>query len=89
MALLFVLLYRQLRPFLNVARDFLYTVRHFQQINANRDKPQHEQAEKLVRCESCGTWVPIGRALTAGPQDSVFCSTDCLSGKKQRTGTGS
>ena len=32
--------------------------------------------EDLVECAACGTFVPAGRALTAGDQQ-VFCSEHC------------
>jgi hypothetical protein len=87
-ALLFVFLYRRLRPYLKLVREFLNTIRHFQQITTNRVRPPNQQPEKLVCCAQCGTWVPIGRALTAGSGNAVFCSDDCLSGKKRRTQDG-
>jgi hypothetical protein len=31
---------------------------------------------KLVRCGSCNTWIPQGRALLAN--SSFYCSTVCL-----------
>ena len=91
-ALLVVLLYRRLRPYLKLIRDFLRTIRHFQQINVNRLGRQNQspQTEKLVCCEACGTWIPAGRALTVGSSGSIFCSADCLSGlraeKRRQTG---
>jgi len=84
-ALLFVLLYRRLLPYLKIVRNFLNTIRHFQQqINANQaGKPKAgQQAEKLVRCETCGTWVPIGRALASGSRGIFFCSQDCQHGRE-------
>ena len=32
--------------------------------------------EELVECTSCGTFVPVGRALTDG-SSRVFCSEEC------------
>ena len=83
-ALLLVLLLRRLRPYLRLAQEFVKTFRHFQQITATRANHQNRQPERLVCCETCGTWVPIGRALSAGSADPVYCSTDCLSAKKRR-----
>lgn len=81
-ALLLVLLLQRLRPYLRIAHEFIKTFRHFQQMSATRARNQ--QPEKLVCCETCGTWVPSGRALTAGAGDSIYCSTDCLSARKRR-----
>jgi hypothetical protein len=82
--LLLLLLLRRLRPYLLVVQEFIRTFRNFQQMSATRANPRNQQPEKLVCCETCGTWVPIGRALTAGSTESVYCSTDCLSAKKRR-----
>ncbi|PYS80286.1 MAG: hypothetical protein DMF70_11300 [Acidobacteria bacterium] len=83
-ALLFLLLYRRLRPYLRIVRNFLNSIRQFQQINASqtgRQKPE-QQSEKLVQCEACGTWVPIGRALSSGSTGPFFCSADCQRGRE-------
>jgi type II secretory pathway pseudopilin PulG len=84
LALLLVLLLRRLRPYLRIAQEFIKTIRNFQQMSTTRANPRSHQPEKLVCCETCGTWIPIGRALTAGSLDSVYCSTDCLNAKKRR-----
>jgi type II secretory pathway pseudopilin PulG len=81
---LLVLLLRRLRPYLRIAQEFIKTLRNFQQMSATRANPRNQQPEKLVCCETCGTWIPIGRSLTIGSSDSVYCSTECLSAKKRR-----
>jgi hypothetical protein len=40
------------------------------------------EAEELVECASCGTFVPIGRSLSSG-DGAVYCSPAC---KSSRTG---
>ncbi|HEY5075111.1 MAG TPA: hypothetical protein VII34_10480, partial [Pyrinomonadaceae bacterium] len=83
-ALLLLLLLRRLRPYLRVVQEFIKTLRNFQQASAKGANPRNQQPEKLVCCETCSTWIPIGRALTAGSSAAVYCSTDCLSAKKKR-----
>jgi type II secretory pathway pseudopilin PulG len=83
-ALLLVLLLRRLRPYLRIAQEFIKTFRNFQQMSATRANSRNQQPEKLVCCETCGTWIPIGRALAAGSTDSVYCSTDCVSARRSR-----
>jgi hypothetical protein len=83
-ALLLVLLLRRLRPYLRVVQEFIKTLRNFQKMNAAGTNPRNQQSEKLVCCETCGTWIPIGRALTSGSSDSLYCSSACLSTKKRR-----
>jgi hypothetical protein len=34
------------------------------------------RVEELVECSRCGTFVPVGRALTGGDQ-STYCSEEC------------
>jgi hypothetical protein len=82
-ALLVVFLYRRLRPYLNLIRGFLKSIRHFQQMSGSGvgRENQSRQSEKLVRCEACGTWIPVGRALTVDLSGPIFCSADCLSGR--------
>jgi hypothetical protein len=81
-ALLLFFLYRRLRPYLKVVRQFIDTIRQFQKF-AVRPPASQDQPEKLVSCLTCGTFVPIGRAITAGSGDSIYCSTDCLKGKRR------
>ena len=85
-ALLLVLLYRRLRPHLKIVRKFLQSVREFQQMSAKQATRQKArgEGEKLVHCEACGTWIPIGRALSSGSSGAFFCSQDCLSGREMK-----
>ena len=82
-ALLFFFLYRRLRPYLKVVRQFIDTIRQFQKFAVRPPASQNQQPEKLVSCLTCGTFVPLGRAITAGSGDSIYCSTDCLKGKRR------
>jgi len=82
-ALLFLLLYRRLRPYLRIVQNFLNSIRQFQQINASqggRQRPD-QLGEKLVQCEACGTWIPIGRALGSG-SGAFFCAAECQRGRE-------
>jgi len=82
--LLLVLLYRRLRPYLKAIRDFINTVRQFQ--TAAAGPKRQGETEKLVRCETCGVWIPITRALTSRSGEMLFCSAECLGGKKPQVG---
>jgi len=81
LALLLVLLYRRLRPYLKTIRNFINTVRQFQ-AEAAGPKRQGE-TEKLVCCATCGVWIPITRALASRSGETLFCSAKCLSGKNR------
>ena len=85
-ALLFLLLYRRLRPYLKIVQNFLNSIRQFQQISASqagRRRPD-QQSEKLVHCETCGIWIPIGRAISSGSSRAFFCSAECERGREMK-----
>lgn len=81
-ALLLVLVLRRLRPYLRLVQQFINTLRQVKQMGATRANPQNQKPEKLVCCETCGTWIPIGRTFTTSSTDAVFCSAACLSSRK-------
>jgi len=57
---------------------------------ARRARQRREQAERLLGCENCGTFVPADRILTAG-DGKVFCSEACrqeATGKQSHTASG-
>ena len=74
LVLVTIVLYRVVRPILNLVRQFRLTVRHFQTIST-RARPSHT-AEKLVKCETCQTWIPQSRAFSANAHE--YCSQVCL-----------
>jgi hypothetical protein len=74
-AALGALLYRALRPYLNLVKQFIRTVRHFRNVATPAVRPK-AQAEKLVQCGACGIWIPQTRSLMANSID--YCSRDCL-----------
>jgi hypothetical protein len=70
-----LLVYRALRPYLKLVRQFIQSVRHFQR--TIQDPPATDiHSHKLVKCEQCETYLPQSRALTA--KSLYFCSEDCL-----------
>ena len=77
-ALLIWLLYRRLRPYLQVLlqvlRAFTGTLEGTSQSQGRAR--QDGSANKLVRCAACSTWIPMNRALHA--HSSSFCSDVCL-----------
>ncbi|MDQ1522739.1 MAG: hypothetical protein QOG00_1495 [Pyrinomonadaceae bacterium] len=83
----FTIIYLRLRPYINMARRVLGVVRDARGMSAGlgmpggvstaaRPKPAGD--ERLVRCDSCGTWLPASRALTLRATSSNFCSHDCM-----------
>lgn len=80
---LLTIIYLRLRPYINMARRVLGVVRAARGMNAGQplsSATQHtnKEAERLVRCASCGTWFPASRALTIRSTSSNFCSHACM-----------
>ncbi len=82
---LFTIVYLRLRPYINVARRVLGVVREARGMSAGQAMPGDAAAgrkqaggERLVRCASCGTWLPASRALTLRAASPNFCSHACM-----------
>ena len=78
-----VLVYWRLRPYIHFARrafGFVRDARRLSQQEMPGPAPRRAatSGERLVRCSSCGTWLPSSRALSARASSEVYCSTDCL-----------
>lgn len=86
-AVLALLLYRRLRPYINAARRVLGFVRearlNVEGAPATSPRSAGAASESLVRCANCDTWLPASRALTLRSSASVYCSTACLEGGPQ------
>jgi hypothetical protein len=81
-------LYWRLRPYIAAARRMLGVVRDIRGMGApergggNIDRPT-AASDKLVRCQSCGTWTPAARAVSLrGPNN--YCSHACLERAAER-----
>lgn len=78
------LVYWRLRPYIRMARRFLGVVRDVRRVNEGgpSNLPRRESApasnETLVRCASCGTWLPASRAVRLRSSQSPYCSHACL-----------
>jgi hypothetical protein len=74
LSIIFVLVYSRVRPYLKL----------FQQILGALQTPTGTKTpsrNKLVRCESCGTWIPAERALSLNSGLATFCSPECMANK--------
>jgi hypothetical protein len=79
------IVYLRLRPYINIARRVLGVVREARAVSAggqspDASMPQKKTAadERLVRCASCGAWIPASRALTLRATSSTYCSHACM-----------
>jgi hypothetical protein len=82
LAFVALLVYWRLRPYIHLARrafGFVRDVRRISQQDMPGPAPRRATAsgERLVRCASCGTWLPASRALAVRSSSEVYCSTDC------------
>ena len=76
-------IYVRVRPYVATARRVLGFVRDARNLAASAPsaappRGSTRAAEKLVRCSSCGTWLPDSRAISHRNPSSVFCSHECL-----------
>jgi hypothetical protein len=77
------IVYLRLRPYINLARRVLGTIREARGMSAGQQTPDAMRQkrtgdERLMRCASCGTWFPASRALTLRATSSTFCSHACM-----------
>ena len=79
------IIYLRLRPYINFARRVLGVVREARGMSAGGQTPDAAVRQpkttgdaRLVRCDSCGTWIPAARALKLRATSSNFCSHACM-----------
>lgn len=77
------LLYFRLRPYIKVARQIFGVMRGARSMGHNETaqqplRPEATTANKLIRCDACGTWIPATRAVKLRSSRSTYCSHACL-----------
>ena len=93
----FTVVYLRLRPYIGFARRVLGVIREARSMSAGQGMPggaatatasrKPSSDERLVRCASCGTWLPASRALTLRATSSNFCSHACMERSSGEAGT--
>jgi hypothetical protein len=85
LGIVFGLIYSRVRPYLKLFRKVV------ESLNAATDtpvatsgSPRSVSKNKLVRCDSCGTWIPAERAVHLGSGIASFCSAECLTKNSQQ-----
>lgn len=81
LAVIFLLIYLRLRPFIRMARQMFGVARDVR--GAMSQEPAASSARssagnKLVRCDSCATWIPSTRAVRLRSSNASYCSHTCL-----------
>ena len=75
----FVLVYSRVRPYLKLIRKVVESLNVATEGTVTPANQQRSPSKnKLVRCDSCGTWIPAERALHLGSGLASFCSTECV-----------
>jgi hypothetical protein len=78
-SIVFVLIYARVRPYLKLVQKIVQSLSVVSDISTTTASPQQTpSSNKLVRCVSCGTWVPADRALKLKSGLATFCSTECM-----------
>jgi hypothetical protein len=82
LAVIFLLIYLRLRPFIKMARQMFGVARDVR--GAMRQEPaaagsaRSSSGDRLVRCAACETWIPSSRAVKLRSSNTSYCSHACL-----------
>jgi hypothetical protein len=80
--ILFILIYRRLRPYIATAQRVLGIVRDVRRMSSAQSaeplRRPNQSTDRLLRCASCNTWIPNARALKSSSTGSTYCSRACL-----------
>lgn len=80
-SIIFVLVYSRVRPYLKLIQKIASSLNAAVDITATAPQPKTPSKNKLVRCASCGTWIPAERALNLNSGLATFCSAECMANK--------
>lgn len=72
----------RLRPYLQLIRKVVTALNVSTQVTTTETPRQRTVSKnKLVRCDSCGTWVPADRVFRLKSGLANYCSRECLTKK--------
>ena len=82
LSIIFVLVYSRVRPYLVLIQKVIQSFQVVTDVSTTTASTQKTPSKnKLVRCESCGTWIPAERALNLSSGLATFCSPECMAKK--------
>ena len=85
LGIVFVLVYSRVRPYLKLIRKVVESLNVATQTSVTTaGAPRTPSKNKLVRCDSCGTWIPAERAVHLGSGLASFCSAECLTKNSEK-----
>jgi hypothetical protein len=76
-------IYVRLRPYLQLIRKVVGAFNVSTEVTT-APRERSPSKNKLVRCDSCGTWVPADRVFRLNAGLANFCSRECLANKAER-----
>lgn len=79
-SILSILIYARLRPYLQLMRKVVSALNVSTEVST-AERPRSPSKNKLVRCDSCGTWVPADRVFRLNAGLANYCSRECLAKK--------
>ena len=80
-AVIILLIYLRLRPYIRMARQMFGVARDVRRVvrdDAISTISNAAAGDRLVRCDACQTWIPASRALKLRSSSASYCSHDCL-----------
>ncbi|HEY0377125.1 MAG TPA: hypothetical protein VGC87_09220 [Pyrinomonadaceae bacterium] len=86
LAVLILLIYLRLRPYIRMARQMFGVARQVRQVDRNDGTSSARNStasDRLVRCDACATWVPASRALKLRSSSATYCSHACLESRAE------
>ena len=83
-SIVLVIVYSRVRPYLKLFRKVVESLNVATEGTATPATPERTPSKnKLVRCDSCGTWIPAERAMHLGSGLASYCSSECLTKNSQ------
>ena len=82
LSVVFLLIYFRVRPYLKLIQKVIQSFGVVGDIATTTVSTRKTPSKnKLVRCGSCGTWIPAERALNLSSGLATFCSSECMTTK--------
>ena len=72
----------RLRPYLQLIRKVVQALNVSAEVSTDT-RGRSPAKSKLVRCDSCGTWVPADRVFSLNSGLVNYCSRECLANKSE------
>ena len=85
-SIIFVLVYSRVRPYLKLIQKIASSLNAAVDVTTTTPTQRRKtpSKNKLVRCASCGTWIPAERALNLNSGLAIFCSAECMANKSAK-----